>query len=213
MSEGKFKGSFILLMVVGTTAGGQGTFLYDQQSSTNDTPFPGAGSIIQQGSPGFGQSFTPSLGSVGFIRLKVSDANPTNGLGATLYLNLRSDSIGGAILGSTEPVSLPNGFAGTPNFFFANPVSVSPGVVYYFQPVVQTGDLWYADSYEYNYPGGIGFHQGWGFPGSDMWFREGIVVPEPSASLLLFLGGCALAFVRSVRARKPVSLSREANRT
>ncbi len=66
----------------------QGTFLYDQQSSTNETPTSGgAQPVIQQSTP-IGQSFTPAFSAVGFVRLKLYDVNPNNGLGATLYVNL-----------------------------------------------------------------------------------------------------------------------------
>ena len=66
----------------------------------------------------------------------------------------------------------------------------TPGVLYYFEPVVQFGDIWNIDGHELNYPGGMAFYQGLPFSGSDLWFREGIIVPEPS-SLALALSGLA----------------------
>ena len=94
---------------------GQGVFVYDQQSA-NESTIGGAAGVIQSSQP-IGQSFTPSLASVGFIRLKLGDC-VINGFGATVYLNLRSDSISGPILATSDSVVMPDGFIGYPNFFF-----------------------------------------------------------------------------------------------
>src|SRR5437764_1369181 len=106
------------VLLAGVCALGQGTFIYDQQSSTDEfvPPF-GAGTIIQQFSS-YGQSFTPALTSVGFIRLKLYDGSLTDGLGATFYVNLRSNSISGPVLGFSTGVLMTNGFAGPVNFYF-----------------------------------------------------------------------------------------------
>jgi hypothetical protein len=112
-----------------------------------------------------------------------------NSLGATVYVNLRADSISGSILGSTDPVFMADGFVGYPNFIFSSPVTVTPGTVYYFQPVVQSGDLWGITAYNaYNYSGGTAYSQGAAVPAFDLWFREGIVVPEPSGAFLVLVG-------------------------
>ena len=166
---------------------GQGTFIYDQQSVTNDNKGGEGAPVIQQSQP-MGQSFTPMLNSVGFIRLWTGDS-AFNGLGAVLYVNLRSDSITGPILGSTQPVFLPDRFATRTNFIFVNPVSVTPGTTYYFQPVVQSGDTWQiVDDLNFNYPGGTAFGGGQPAPPFDLWFREGIIIPEPTGVSLLLLG-------------------------
>jgi hypothetical protein len=173
----------LFVLLASWTASGQGTFIYDQQSSTDETP--SGNTIIQTGQP-LGQSFVPTFSSVDFIRLKLSDNNPSFGSGATLYVNLLSGSITGTILGSAQPVTLANGFAGTVNFFFSASLPLTPGVTYFFQPVVQSGDTWNIDIEAYNYPNGTAFYQGQPFS-SDLWFREGIV-PEPSSASLLLLG-------------------------
>jgi hypothetical protein len=178
-----------------TSVRAQGTFLYDQQSSTNEAlPAQQIGVIIQSLSP-FGQSFTPSFASVGFIRVRLLDNTPSNGLGATVHVNLRSDSITGTILGSTAPVDVPDGSLGSVSFLFPEPIAVIPGTKYYFDLAI-SGDLWKADATEYNYAGGEAVMLGLGRAASDLWFREGVIVPEPSPAILLTTSFAVLAYFR-----------------
>lgn len=178
---------------------GQGLFVYDQQSSTDETPFPGSGPVIQQFSS-YGQSFIPSLPSIDFFKLKLSDNDPSNGLGATIYLNLRSGSIAGPILGTTTPAILADGFSGVVSFFFAGTVTLAPGNGYYCEPIVQSGDLWNIDAGEYGYPNGSVFADGLPATGSDIWFREGVIVPEPASVSLLSVAASFLILVLQRRA-------------
>lgn len=189
-----------VLLAMAQRVEAQGTFIYDQQSSTNETPIPGAGAVIQQLTP-YGQSFTPSLSAVSFIRLNLSDYSPNNGLGVTLYLNLGTNTINGFVLATTPLVTLSDGFAGTVDFNFSSDVPLVPASPYAFEIVIQSGDLWNAVAGELNYPGGMVFAHGAPAPASDLWFREGIV-PEPSAALLALLGGSVLIwFTRRMRRR------------
>jgi hypothetical protein len=174
---------------------GQGTFVYDQQSVGNDFAFAEGVQTIQSAQP-IGQSFTPSLNAVGFVRLALVDS-ALNAVGATVYVNLRSGSITGPILASTQPVGMPDNYGGATTFIFANPVSVVPGTMLYFQPVVQSGDAWgiYHDR-RYNYSGGTAFFAGQADLDFDLWFREGIIVPEPSLTLLLLSGAALMLYLR-----------------
>ncbi len=182
-------------------AQGQGTFIYDQQSSTN-AGAGGAGFPIAEDQP-MGQSFIPILSSIGFVQLEFDDPRPGNGLGATVFVNLWSNSISnGTLLGSTDPVFMPNGFGSgsggfgflTPtNFYFSTPVSVTPETTYYIQPVVvQPGsdDPWTVIGSEvFNYANGTAYFNGApDINNHDLWFREGVIdVPEPSSvSLVMF---------------------------
>jgi hypothetical protein len=104
-------------------------------------------------------------------------------------VNLRTGSITGPVLGSTEPVFMEDRFSGFVNFLFSNPVTVSPGTTYYFQPVVESGDIWQVASHNaFGYTGGTAFALGQPSQVSDLWFREGIVIPEPSSGLLMLAG-------------------------
>jgi hypothetical protein len=98
-----------ILLAIPVYAPGQGGSLYDQQSSTNPASAAG-GPIIQQIASPYGQSFSPTLSSVGFIQLGFFDANQGNGLGATVIVNLRSNAINGPVFASTTPVFMPDGF-------------------------------------------------------------------------------------------------------
>ena len=167
----------------------QGTFIYDQQSSTDETPVPGGGGDMTQNTP-IGQSFTPALTSVAFVKLYFTYP-PTPSIGATVYVNLRSDSLTGPILGTTDPVKMLGDFVGVTNFLFTTPVPVTPGTTYFFEPVQSAGGPWNIISGPYLYPGGILYAQGTPVPGADLWFREGII-PEPSWLCLVLVGGAVL---------------------
>jgi hypothetical protein len=179
----------LILIASVRCASAQGTFLYDQQSAFSDTTLGEGSGSITANQP-MGQSFTPSFDSVGFIKLQLYGGNNPGGPGTTLFLNLRSGSITGPVLGSTDPVFLANGWlAGYVTFTFASPIQVTPGVQYFFQPVVQAGD-WSVGAYNpgYNYAGGTLILRGTPNPASDLLFREGIIVPEPSSAALILLG-------------------------
>jgi hypothetical protein len=171
----------------------QGTFIYDQQSS--DEGNIGEGRAVIQSSQPIGQSFTPTFSSIGFIRLYLSDG-AFDGLGATVFVNLRTDSIIGPVLASTDPVSMPDRFTSSANFFFPTPVPLSPGTRYFFQPVLQAGDATFGVSGHnaFNYAGGTGFFFGQPSQSTDLWFREGIIIPEPGSWSLVLVGLGLLAW-------------------
>jgi hypothetical protein len=174
---------FLLMIVL---AYGQGTFVYDQQSADEST---GGGTTVGiQGNQPLGQSFTPTFSSVGFVRLNVGV-----GSGTTLCVNLRSNSIDGLAMSSTDSVLFPDTFVGTANFIFPTPVEVAPNTTYYFQlELIGNGGV--AVAYSYGYLGGDLIYQGAAVPSSDLWFREGIIVPEPSTLTLLLVGSGLLAW-------------------
>jgi len=176
----------------------QGQFVYDQQSTPNDS---GGGAIAANfhTNDSIGQSFTPILPSVDFIRLFFSDASGNTG--AEVYLNLWSGSIGtGTLLDSTTPLFLPTGFNNFTNFIFQNPVTLTPNTTYFFQPVVQPGSdlLNIGLTTGTAYPNGTAYFQGVPNTSLDLWFREGEIVPEPSVISLILLGAVGL----SIRRRK-----------
>jgi hypothetical protein len=169
----------VLLVVLGVTdTRGQLSFSYDQQSATNAVSHYGY--LIQAMYP-MGQSFTPSLPAIDFVQLQLSDAwQPHDGLGATMFVNLRSGSITGAVLASSSPVVMPDGFVdGITNFMFPSTVSLTAGSTYYIEPILQaTTEPWYIKADYYYYPGGSAFLRGNPID-LDLWLREGVAIPEP----------------------------------
>ncbi len=190
-----------LLSLSAICAHGQGTFIYDQQDSTVEGSFPiGSFHSLQSMTSPWGQSFTPSLSGVDFIRLELVDGTLADGLGAAVYLELASGSIAGPTIGATTSVAMPNGYSGPATFFFPTTEPLMPGVQYFFRPILQSGGTWNIVEGPYQYSGGNQYNQGAIYPGGNLWFREGLyVVPEPSSVALLLLGGAALACLRRLR--------------
>jgi hypothetical protein len=194
---------FLLAFLIGALPiFGQGTFVYDQQSATETNITEGGGGI--QSAQPVGQSFTPSLSAVGFVRFQLYDSNFGNSLGANIFVNIRSGSILGPIIGVSSVVSLPDNFGGYSDFIFSTPASVTPGTIYYFQPVVQSGDVWgIGGSSPLQYAGGTAFFNGAPDLSHDLWFREGIMaVPEPTTISLATLGLGTLACLRYTKTRR-----------
>jgi hypothetical protein len=192
-------GILLTLWLMAFFACGQGTFIYDQQSAVEAY---GNGGVSIQGNQPMGQSFTPELSSVGFIRLHVYGEGDS---GATVYVNLWAGSIGGTLLGSSQSVSTGANFGGAVNFFFLTPVVVNSGTTYYFQPVLESGTVAaYTPAYSYNYPDGTLIEYGTPNSAYDMWFREGLyAAPEPSPLWLFLLGGVLLLYARRKHPKQP----------
>ncbi len=181
----KFFGALTLCIAISTL--GQGTFQFDQESSTNQVP-PGYGSQLYGLQP-TGQSFTPSLSGINFVRLMFDDGADGDGHGASVYLNLRSQSLNGPILGATPLVNMPDGFHGAQDFFFPNTIAITPGTTYCFELVVPSAFNWLTDVGPFNYPGGTAFANGFAWAAADYWFREGsYTIPEPSGFMLALVG-------------------------
>jgi hypothetical protein len=184
----------LLVILLGHCAVGalaQGTLVYDQQSSLGGT-YEGTTNI--QSAQLIGQSFTPSLDAVGFIQLYLIGVNPGNNANAVVYVNLLSGSITGQNIGQSAPVTVTIGTEAAVNFLFSSPVTVSPGTTYYLQPVVQSGESLISESFLYSYSGGSAIFNGVPDPGYQLYFREGIIVPEPSTWALFAVGGATLLF-------------------
>jgi len=184
------KTKFIIFafLLLGCFARGQG-FVYDQQSINYSED--GASFSYQP----LGQSFTPTLTSIGFVALFIDGGSSE----ATIYVDLRSTSITGPILGSTTPAFFPNFYYANayPTFYFPTAISVTPGVQYFFQPIIQSGDTVGIFESDGSYVGGNLIEEGVVIPNHNLWFQEGIVAaPEPSSSLLLLVGSGILFYAR-----------------
>jgi hypothetical protein len=134
-----------------------------------------------------GESFTPSLTSLNFVSLLTEEAS---GAPYTLEANIRSSSISGAVLETSDPIVISPPSPTTPVtalFIFSNPVPLVPGNLYVIQVVDLSGQGLIGSSGINNYAGGTQILGGILQPDNDLWFREGIIsTPEPET--LLFLG-------------------------
>jgi hypothetical protein len=170
----------ILILITALSGAGfasaQGTLVYDQQSTGLVE-----GSIGLNQTP-IGQSFTPTLDSIDFLNIQLA----TGTFASTIAVNLRSDSITGAILGTSMSVTVPSNSTGNSmyEFLFSNPVSLTPGTKYYFEPVVVGGGNAGLNISFVQYTGGDAIINGTTLTDRDFWFQEGIIVPEPSSSAL-----------------------------
>jgi len=108
-------------------------------------------------------------------------------------INLRENAFNGPIISSTTPIVLANKSTQISTFYFPANIPVTPGQLYFFEPTLQSAgilDIGYKNPS--TYLGGDAWNNGFQDTG-DYWFREGIVVPEPSTVALLLLGGSVLA--------------------
>jgi hypothetical protein len=181
-----------IFLATALQARAQGTLVFDQQSATTPEKanYDSFALYIQP----LYDSFVPTLSSIGFVQLELTDDPDSNTSGAAISVALYSGSPQyPTFLGGTERVYLPPNFnndqignSGVTNFYFATSIALTPGQTYYLVPLEITGDhVWSVAVTDNTYPnGGL-----YGFDGTDLWFREGIVIPEPSVLALWALGG------------------------
>jgi hypothetical protein len=147
------------------------------------------GNNIQNGGQ-LAQSFSPLLSAVGFVQFnEFVPAFPGNDE-VIFMVNLRAGAYNGPVLGSTDPVVLVNHGTQIGTFYFPDNIPVTPNQVYYFEPVVQSaGRLFIGETVDSAYTRGDLFSNGAPSGGAvDIWFQEGVVVPEPATVWLLLFG-------------------------
>jgi len=179
--------AFTLLLVMTPRLSAQG-LLVDQASGTLAEVVTVATQIPDNQ---IAQSFTPSLSAVGFVQFSEDvPAYPGNNE-VTFMVNLRAGAYNGPILSSTTPVVLVNHFTQIGTFYYPANIPVTPGQLYFFEPVLlSVGFLNVGYKAPSSYLGGDAWNNGVPSGGTaDYWFREGIVgVPEPATIWLLLLG-------------------------
>jgi len=142
-----------------------------------------------------GQSFTPTLTSLNFVNLLTIDGS------ATVEVNIRLGSISGTILGTSQATVIPFSLApSVSSFSFSAPVTLISGDLYVIEPFVVSGDALIGSTDTNNYAGGNQILGGIAQPNNDLWFQEGIAVPEPGALVLLgtgLIGLLAIVFFKN----------------
>jgi hypothetical protein len=131
------------------------------------------------------QEFTPSIGALDVVEIWTQDFGlpQGNGVGATLEVLLREDTINGPVLATSAPLTLPDGWDGPSRFHFTNVVWLTPEARYALELRAITGDNWgvnsHGDLFPPTYSRGRYFVAGRPTDALDMWFRTGVRMPTP----------------------------------
>jgi hypothetical protein len=130
-----------------------------------------------------GQSFRPTLTSLNFVNLLTESG------GATVKVNIRLGSLSGPILGTSQPTIIPHSDSpSVSSFRFSTPVKLIVGDLYVIEPFVVCGDTLISSTDTNNYVGGNQILGGVAKTENDLWFQEGISVPEHRGWFLLGSG-------------------------
>ena len=175
--------------------------LYDQLSGPDTLIAFGLGAVDNR----LTQSFTPALGSIGFVQLQAV-VSPEGGSSLSRF-DLRSGGFDGPLVGSTETLLIEDNSLAVRTYYFQESIPVIPGQTYWLDITLLSLHSPAANmSFQYLYPssyqGGDLYANGFRNPDFDFWFREGIVVPEPSAVSLVLCGAIVLHWSRFCRCAK-----------
>ena len=205
LKKREFRGASVLACWIASTNLLAQGLLVDQASGTTDELLQVFTRIPDNQ---IAQSFTPSLSAVGFVQFQTVVFDDNNGVGVTFAVNLREGAYNGPIISSTTPVVIVRGPIQIGTFYYPETIPVTPGQLYFFQPMLQSaGDMDIGYKFPSSYPGGEAWNNG--VPSgetADYWFREGIVVPEPCTVWLALLGFGALVCQRRVRRKQELCL-------
>ncbi len=186
----------LIILVVLISPARADSIIFDQTNTT--LPLGTVFQNILVFSP-IGQSFTPTLTSLNFVNLLTGPVDLTTFTTPfTLELDIRWGSISGTVLGVSQPTTIipSSSFASivTP-FTFATPLTLVPGDLYVMQVVAISGNASVGSTNIDNYSGGTQILSGVAQPNNDLWFQEGISVPEPGTLVQLSTGLLGLALM------------------
>ena len=164
-----------------------------------DTQAEATSSVLVPSDGPVGQSFTAKTNAIGWASLFLDDANPSNGLSATLHVNLRNYTeasngvVGGNVIASSYASMLTNGHKmsvnnGATRFVFPTNISLAVGAKYWLEIISDSGDEVRARYNHYFYSGGDviawGTNRGTIAPNAnvslwDMGFALGTIIKYP----------------------------------
>ena len=149
------------------------------------------------------QEFTPTLDRVNFVQLFFN----MSGISilrqsASFTVSIRDGGVDGAIIGTSSELDLSPEFQGFATFRFADPTDLSPNEKYAFDVRKTDGklDFWTVEAGSLpGYAGGDLQFNGSIESGADLYFREGIAIPEPAPVLLVCMSAAGLGFFRILK--------------
>ncbi|MCK5133705.1 MAG: hypothetical protein KAR40_16320 [Candidatus Sabulitectum sp.] len=158
--------AFVLIAIIALNAQAN-EYVWDQ---VNDYTTPDIYRDIATFSP-FGQEFTPSLNCLEIVELEVSNfmSDP-----ARLTINIRSDSITGLLVGTSNTVTIQGYYTGKSTFLFF-PVELQPGSKYIIELIRTEGNAGIGGYSPAGYPSGCAVLWGVPYDEIDLWFREGVI--------------------------------------
>jgi len=135
----------------------------------------------------FSQSFTPTLSSLDAVDV-VLFVPGTQSLSLQLSVFM-SDGLGGPLKGSTNFMTIPSSSESIPvEFTFQTPIVLQPGMIYTFSigglSMSQFSVRYGSDTYA----GGQMFDATFVYPNQDLYFGEGLSVPEPGSASFFVSG-------------------------
>lgn len=125
-----------------------------------------------------GQEFTPQLAVADFVELFFQSYETAG----EVKVNIRSGTIHGEILGSSDTVSVPTYFDGIVGFDLQT-VSMTPNELYVIEVVQLSGHsimIGHSGGPNSTYPYGRFIYNGSPNENADLWFREGVKAPLPN---------------------------------
>jgi len=179
----------------------QGTLEYDQVCGLDGLVVEGLDGI----GTALGQSFIPALSGITFVQLQAV-VYPVAG-SATSRIYLREGGPAGPLLGASELLLITDNTLAVRTWFFPETIALAPGRTYYLgleAAPANPATLGMSVSYLYGWPYSQGTLYANGAPSAnaDLWFRTGVVVPEPGAGVLLALALGGWAGWRGIRSRR-----------
>ena len=158
-------------------------------------------SLSYPGATPIGQEFVPALSSLDFVDLRLYGGGGS--ATGTFEVRIHSGSISAPILAASSPASTTDGMERVTHFEFGAPVTLTPGSTYVIELAqLSAGSEWgVAEAFGGGYDAG---RMLWGglpsSQGRDLWFQEGVAVPEPGVISLCMLG---VGFYLILRRRHP----------
>lgn len=149
-----------------------------------------------------GQEFVPSMSELSFVDLLLD--GDWSGPAGTFDVRIHDSTLTGPVLGTSGQIAMPagSGNPATERFYFPTIVPLIPGATYVMEvELLSAGAQWwwgvgYDGSHAYTKGSVVCVGYAGVVPSANLWFQEGVNVPEPSAAGLILIGIMTLGLCR-----------------